>query len=322
MPLEGRRATSLRAKHFVIGVDGGGSKTKALVADLKGKRLGQGVAGPSNYQAVGRPATYVALDTAIRAACETAGLEGQPRALCLGLAGAGRPEDQAVIQAWADARYPGVPVTIVHDAELVLAAGTSEGWGIALISGTGSLAYGRAPDGHTARAGGWGYIFGDEGSGYAIGVAALRAVAHACDGRGSQTALTSAVLQYWALDKVPAIIPHLYGHAPSEIRTKVARLAPLVTSTAEQGDEVAHCILQEAGKALSDLVIAVVRALDLEPPIPLALAGGVLVKGPSLVATLFHNAIRARGVQLEPLTYVQDPARGAVRIAVKVRASS
>ena len=131
-------------------------------------------------------------------------------AVGLGLAGVDRPEDRALFEGWAAGRFGGAPVVIANDAELVLAAGTPDGWGIALISGTGSIVFGRSPHGEMARAGGWGHILGDEGSGYAIGVEALRAVMRAFDGRGPATALTDAVLLHWSLKTPPDLVGRVY----------------------------------------------------------------------------------------------------------------
>src|SRR5512136_2682153 len=239
---------------LLLGIDGGGSKTVALLADLDGRVLGRGTGGPSNYQVVGIQAAEVALNESIRAAFADAGLAPcAPRAICLGLSGVDRPADQSVIRDWVNAEMPGTPAAIVNDAELVLAAGTPEGWGVALICGTGSIAYGRSPAGRMARAGGWGYLLGDEGSGYAIGLAALRAVLRGYDGRGPQTALTEAILGLpgWKLAEPSELVTRVYqgkpGAKPRRIENaEVASLATLVEATAGTGDAVAAGILAEA----------------------------------------------------------------------------
>jgi N-acetylglucosamine kinase-like BadF-type ATPase len=314
-----KKTPDVPLRAHIVGVDGGGSKTRALVADLKGNLLGEGVAGPSNYQAVGRTAAYRAIDHAIQAATEGAGVTGAPRAICLGLAGVGRPRDREVFHAWAVARYPNVPILVDNDSRLVLAAGTPEGWGIALIGGTGSIAYGRDPSGHIARAGGWGYIFGDEGSGYALGVAALRAIAQAADGRAAPTSLTDAVLAHWSLEHPQALIPRVYqgvedgGHS-REWRLEIAELAVLVKRAAVTGDAVAQDIVREAGRALALLIAAVARNLTLTPPIPCAFAGSVIVKGQAVYDALL-SAAEDLELRLNPVTLVPDPAQGALRLA-------
>lgn len=310
---------------FIVGVDGGGSKTRALIAsaskiaDLNTVILGEGVAGPSNYQAVGRTTAYQALDQAIQAAVEDAGVTGEPRAICLGLAGVGRPKDREVFRQWGAARYPKIPLIVDNDSRLVLAAGTPEGWGIALIGGTGSIAYGRSPSGKIARAGGWGYIFGDEGSGYALGVAALRAIAQAADGRAPPTLLMDAVLAHWSLEDPQALIPRVYqgveDAAPSrEWRLEIAALAVLVKHAADAGDPVAQRIVREAGRSLALLIAAVAHNLKLPPPFPCAFAGSVVVKGPVVYNALLSSA-EMLGLRLNPVTLVPDPAHGALRLA-------
>ncbi|MGC9400034.1 MAG: N-acetylglucosamine kinase [Anaerolineae bacterium] len=298
---------------FVVGVDGGGTKTRALVGDAEGDVLGRGEAGPSNVQAVGVAATRAALDAAVAAALDDAGLRGAPRALCLGMAGAGRAADRAIIEHWAAARFPEAAVRVVHDGRLVLAAGTSEGWGIAVLCGTGSLVYGMDPYGTEARAGGWGYLLGDEGSGYALGRAALRAVARAADGRGPATALTTAVLAHWSLDGPEALIEHVYR--PPLPRAAIAELAPLVIAAAEAGDGVAGALVREAGEALADAVRAVVGQLAFPDPIPCALAGSVIVRARSIRRALLNAVSR---LSLAPVASVEEPARGALQLALTI----
>ncbi|MFN2282877.1 MAG: BadF/BadG/BcrA/BcrD ATPase family protein, partial [Anaerolineae bacterium] len=263
-----------------------------------------------NYLVIGAGVAYAALDAAVEAAA--GGQPVQPAAICLGLAGAARPADQAVIQAWADARYPSVPVIITHDARLALAAGTPEGWGIAVLCGTGAMVYGEDPQGQVARADGWGYLLGDDGSGYAIGRAALRAVARAVDGRGPQTALTEAILTHWSLRQPQDLIAHVY--APSTQRADIAALAVLVQTVALWGDAVAAAILQDAGRELAVAVEAVAQRLALRGAIPCALTGSVILKGQSVRAAFVAVTIE-RGLTLSPLTPVPEPAQGAIRLA-------
>ncbi|HNT76076.1 MAG TPA: BadF/BadG/BcrA/BcrD ATPase family protein [Anaerolineae bacterium] len=305
--------TMPQAVDVLIGIDGGGSKTTALATDLEGRIWGRGVGGPSNYHVIGIAAAYAALDAAVRAALGDA--PARPVALCLGMAGSGRPDDQAIIRAWADARYPGTPVAIVHDGQLALAAGTPEGWGVAVLCGTGSLVYGEDRAHGAARAGGWGYLLGDEGSGYAIGLAALRAVARAADGRGPQTSLTQAILQHWRLQQPQDLIAHVY--APAMQRADIAGLAEIVLAVAALDDGVARQILEDAAQELALAARAVVKQLLWAGPIPCALAGSVLVKG-QFVNAAFQKAAALLQVALDPITPVSEPAWGAIRLARKL----
>src|SRR5215217_1107016 len=194
---------------YILGVDGGGSKTLALLGDLDGNVLARGVGGPSNSNAVGFVMACAALESAISLARKD--YPGEIAALCLGLAGAGRKEDVERFVNWAVQKFPKSLIKVVNDAEILLTAGAPSGAALVLICGTGSIVYGRTVRGQVLRAGGWGYLFGDEGSGYAIGVAALRAVMQAYDERGPETLLSELVLQRYGLSAPPELVNAIYG---------------------------------------------------------------------------------------------------------------
>ena len=299
-----------------LGVDGGGTKTTALLADAEGRVLGRGSAGPSNFKAVGVTAALDTLWAAVAAAYAAAGVPfAAPAAAAFGLAGVDRPEELARAEAALAARWPGRPLAVVNDVELVLAAGSAAGWGVGVIAGTGAIAQGRAPDGRTLRVGGWGWAIGDEGSGFALGRAALQAVSRAADGRGPQTALTEAVRQHWALAATEALLDHVY-QTPFP-RAPIAALAVLVEAAAAEGDAVALDLTREAGRELALAAVTLARALDLRGPIPAALAGGVLVHGRAVRAA-FDAAVAAAGVRLGPVQVVTEPAQGALALARKL----
>lgn len=301
------------ARELLIGIDGGGSKTVALVADTAGVVLGRGSAGASNYQTIGAESAFAALEHAIQQALGcVAGEACTPRAICLGLAGVGRQEDVALFERWANSQWPAAPVSVVNDAEVALAAGTPDGWGLALICGTGSIVIGRDQGGRLARAGGWGYLFGDEGSGYALGIGALRAIARAADGRGPQTALTEAVLAHWSLGEPMHMIPRVYRGQPSN--HEIAAVASLVHSAALAGDRVACELIDEACEELAEAAASVARQLGFQGPIPCALAGGLLSNA-TLLAEGVIRAAGQRGITLAPCTPVTEPAYGAIVIA-------
>lgn len=300
-------------KHFLLGIDGGGSKTTALLADEEARVLGRGAAGASNFQVIGHEAAQAALAAAMAAAMADAGLAARPLSgLCVGLSGVDRPGERALFREWARQAAPEARVVVANDAELVLAAGTPAGWGLALICGTGAIVYGRSPAGRLARADGWGHLLGDDGSGYAIGLAALRAIMRAYDGRGPETALAGAILDRWSL----AAPPDLVGRVYRELRGKqeIAALADIVEAVAAMDDSVAQQILAGAGRELALAAQAVALRLALTGPIPCALAGGVIVAG-ELVRREFEAAAANLGLFLAPITAVPEPAVGAVRLA-------
>jgi N-acetylglucosamine kinase-like BadF-type ATPase len=298
---------------LLLGIDGGGTKTTALLAEADGRVLGRGMTGSSNYHVIGADMACKTIREAVHAAFMEA--RQTPSALevvCLGLAGVDRARDRALFTDWAEREWPNAKCIIVNDAELVLAAGTPEGWGLALICGTGSIAFGKTQQGRTARAGGWGYLLGDEGGGYAIGLAALHAIVRAHDGRAPVTALMSAILARWHLATPTDLIAHVYQ--PQIPRVEIAELAPLVEQVAADGDEVATEILKTAGNEMAELVRAAANRLGLGEPTPCAIAGGVLLNG-QLARRFFQKAADRQDLRLAPITLVPEPAQGALVLA-------
>ncbi|MBI5567580.1 MAG: BadF/BadG/BcrA/BcrD type ATPase [Chloroflexi bacterium] len=297
---------------LVIGIDGGGSRTRACLANLRGEMLGTGEAGTSNPFGGGLDAAKRELAQAVQQAFDAAQIEPQRvAAACLGLGGAGRSREQEELVKWAREMMAD-RVRVVNDGEIALAAATSENWGVAVIAGTGSLAWGRNRAGQTARAGGWGYILGDEGSGFDLARRALRAITQAADNRAEPTELRDAVLRFLNLSSPTELVVYIYGQPlkPAEI----SRLAPLVIVVAGQGDRVAQRLVQQAGEALALAVNAVSRALDMTQAIPLALTGGLLLGAPLLRAHVI-DALGAQGCEYAPVIVVDQPVLGAVRLA-------
>ena len=182
------------------------------------------------------------------------------------------------------------------------------------MAGTGSIAYGRRADGCTARAGGWGYLLGDEGSGYRIALEALQRVARAEDGRGMPTMLTRRLLTHLGLAAASELVPLVYGGRLD--RAALAALAPLVLEEAEQGDPVAEAIVRGAAGELADLAGAVVRRLGWENVhVPLVLAGGVLVANAGYRERVVE-AVRGWKIVPDPVVVVTEPVQGAVRLAL------
>lgn len=304
-------------ENLVLGFDGGGTRTVALLAapDANGgwRALGRGEAGPSNRQAVGTDAALAALDAAADAAFAAAGRPRHPvKAACLGLAGAGRSCDRAVVREWAARTRLAASVDVVEDAALLPAAGTPDGWGVAVVAGTGSMAFARGPDGKTARSGGWGPLMGDEGSGYAIAAAGLRAVARAADGRGPATALTDSFLAAHGLTRPEELVGVVYR---SRDRAAVAALAQTVLEVAAAGDPVAEGIVRTAAGELAAAAEAAARQLGLGPTVPVALAGGLLLSSAGY-RDRFLAALADLGLTPAPVTVVAEPAEGAVRLAL------
>lgn len=299
---------------LVMGVDGGGSKTSALLADETGRVLGRGHSGASNYHSEGVAPAKKALLQAVQAAFLDAGLESRRLdAICLGMAGVDSPADIEWARGWVEHEGLAERVAVHNDGYLLLWAGTPRGWGVGLIAGTGSVTFGRSPDGRETRAGGWGWLHGDEGSAYDLGLSALRAVAQAADGRAAPTLLTGLVLETIGAAEAWGINDYVYQHANQ--RQRVAALAPLVQRAAQAGDAVAAAIERRAGENLADSALAVVRRLGLASPVPCALGGGALVHDDLLAQELIRAAGNL-GLILEPVERVSEPVTGAVRLAL------
>src|ERR1017187_1021669 len=221
-----------------LGVDGGQSGTTALIGDEAGRVLGAGSGGPCNH-------------------AEAAG--GRPKLLrfaaaCFGMSGG--PEDkQAILQQI----LPADVVVVTDDAVIALTGATAGEPGIVTIAGTGSIAFGRNATGRTARTGGWGYIFGDEGSGFDIARQALRAALRAEEGWGPPTALVRALLDATGSEDANGALHRFY--APDWPRSRVATLAPLVDEAAMAGDPVARDILHNAAQQLAVLTSSVRQQL-------------------------------------------------------------
>jgi N-acetylglucosamine kinase-like BadF-type ATPase len=315
-PQEGKEK-EFRESILVLGVDGGGSHTVTLLARINPENktwtiLGRGVAGPSNLHAVGKDRALQALEEAIAQAFTAAGQAPSSVAVAwLGLAGAARPQDQSIIREWAERVKLAAAVEVSADVPLLLAAGTPDGWGVALVAGTGSIAYGQSRDGQCSRSGGWGHFMGDEGSGTALTRAGLQAVAWAADGRGPATSLAERFLTHLGLTQTPDLIFAVYGKDFDR-----ASLAPLILEAWEAGDEVAGRIVQQGAEELAALVQAVVCGLGMEKEaIPLALSGGVLLASQGYRRQVLAALERLR-LRVQPVTLVPEPAKGAIQLAM------
>jgi len=254
------------------------------------------------------------LDAAIDRAFASA---NRPRctvaAVCLGLAGIDRQEGLEIIRGWAARVALADNVLVANDATLLLAAGTADGWGLAVIAGTGSIAFVKTPTGELGRCGGWGYLIGDEGSAYRIAVQGLRAACRAFDGIGTATSLTTGFVEAMNLNEPPDFIPAVYRGTWD--RAALAGLAPLVLEAAERGDFIAGQIVREEATELARTAAGAVRANALPTTnLPVALAGGVITLNENY-RRLFLEALAECGIAPASVELVTDPALGAVVLA-------
>jgi len=302
--------------YIVIGIDGGGSKTHAMVADEQGRTIAETV-GPGSAVRPGRAehsANVIA--EVVRdalASCEMTHVT--PRVLSIGVAGAGRETERNELWQALVSRDLAAELVIHSDFSIALDDAFADGPGVLLISGTGSVAFGRGPTGATSRCGGWGPVCGDEGSGAWIGRRALSVVTAAADGREPETALTGAILTAAQINETSDLIGWAANAAPAQL----ASLAPVVLSVADAGDLRANAIVSLAVEELVLHVRALARHLfgDERAALPIALSGGMLSRGTTLRKRLEHRLKSAvPGGQLR--TDVVIPARGAVRAALRI----
>jgi N-acetylglucosamine kinase-like BadF-type ATPase len=295
----------MSATPFYLGVDGGGTQVRAVLVDGAGQERGRGGAGSANPAAVGADTALANIRAAVAAAANQAGATLPVAAACCGLAGVDRPADHALLLPLL--RDLAAEVILENDAELAL-EGLPDRSGVCLIAGTGSIALGRDPTGHTARSGGWGHIAGDEGSGYTIGRRALQAILWAVDGRGPATSLEAALMQAWGLADPTELMGRIY---PERGTAVVAEVARLVFAEAAAGDPVARRILAAAAQDLAAMVLAVAARLTFPGPLPLALTGGLLRHQPGLRAAVLRRVRRRHPVG--PVVVVDDAALTAAQ---------
>lgn len=291
---------------YVIGVDGGGTRTRAALVDFDGREIGRGE-GPGAVATVHDPdAAASAVLGAIRIAIADAGVVLPATALWAGLAGAGSEPARTAVLAALTLAGPAKEIVIGSDAEAAF-NDAFDGEGVMLIAGTGSVGWYRSPAGDIRRVGGWGKDVGDEGSGFAIGRAALALVARAFDGRAEATTLSEPLLARCGAKSVHDLIDWAGGALKSE----VASLAPLVLEGADAGDPGCLEIAEAAVDALEEHLLA----LDLDAGQEIALWGGLIAGNGPLRPRLVER-IEARG--WTPVDRPIDPPIGAARLALEM----
>ncbi len=295
----------------VLGIDAGGSKTVAWLADARGQVVGEGRAGGANLHSAGELATEKTLFEVIHQALgERTTL---PEVVCVGMAGMDRPADEAVVRAiLRRLGFRGV-VHAVNDALIALVAGSDEGPGVVVIAGTGAIAYGVGPDATAARAGGWGEVYGDEGSAFWVGARGLAAVVRAADRRGPATALTALVLRHVGVERIDGLVGQVFDR--KDCRQAIAAMAGLVARAEADGDAVAGEILRAAAAELALAAASVVEQLGMRGErFQMVLSGGLFKMAPVMASTL-----TARLAEIAPRAVTgmltDEPALGAVRLA-------
>ncbi len=301
-----------------LGIDGGGTATRALLCDETGRTLGAGSGGVANHLHAGWAGATESVGAAVRAAFAAANLTPEPcAAVFLGMAAASSDEAR---NRWREiALKLGLAATpaaigVDHDIRIALAGGLAGRPGIALIAGTGSACFGRTTDGTTWRAGGWGSILDDGGGGYWLGLRGISAAIRAADGRGPQTTLTDRILARLGVANLREIVTRLHGGTLT--RPDIARVAEDVMQAAVDGDQPAREILARGAVELATMVSAVAEKLFQHGNAEVCLCGSVAT------APEFRPQIEAATTQAAPtvrvVTTELSPVAGAALLALEL----
>ena len=291
---------------YKIGIDGGGTTTRAVVIDASNAALGRGEAGSSNHYSVGPERAVANIRRAVDGALSDAQiLEREIDGWGLGLGGACTANEQALLRARIEPVAGNARVLVEEDAAAAWAGAFGGEAGAICIAGTGANCFGRNAQGQSARADGLGPLLGDRGSGYAIGEAALRAACAADDRSGESTSLLAALLRNFETASVDELVQLVYR--PDFKRDRVAATVPLVFEHARAGDAVALRVLHGAGEALAATTASVLRQLEVERVAPV---GGVLLRD-SPVRQRYESALRERIPGAQIVEPQHDAAIGA-----------
>lgn len=288
---------------FVAGIDGGGTSTKVELRSEDNRLIGRKKFGPFNMNSIGENGFRTLLQTVF---ADCGGMQ-DCGSLCVGAAGISNIKVRSILEEELQRAGFAGKLLLVGDQEIAL-RGAMEGPGIALISGTGSIAFGKNAAGETARSGGYGHLIDDEGSGYALGRDALSAVVRALDGRGEETALVEAVFDTLKIGNLQELVAFTYGKDTD--KSKIARISLLAIRCAQEGDNVAEAILQRGAKELAVLVEAVQKKLQL-PGCKIALLGG-LIQEDNAYRRCVAGQLQALGIPVVP---AQDALWGAAQMA-------
>ena len=298
------------ARHYLLGVDGGATKTLAAVLDLERRELHLGHGGPSNEDAVGAEAAVAALLGAADEAMRAGGVSAEELGGAV-LAVAGT-DTQAIAANVRRARTE--DWLVVNDVVGAWATATGAAPGVAAISGTGSNVFGVGRDGRAWRAGGWGHLLGDEGSGYWFGVQSIKAALRDREASGPATELSDAVVAFFDAPSVEAVASRVYSKPLS--KGEIAAFAVHASRLAEQGDAVARELYEQGAAELARQVAAVVEQTGLTGDFPVGLIGSAFRAGAVFVDPL-ARAIHEHAPQARVQTVAMAPVGGSLLLAAR-----
>ncbi len=298
----------------VIGIDAGGSKTVCQLGDEHGHVLREARGPGANLQSAGE----LEVEKVIHGVLSDVLMDepNPPAAICVGMAGVDRPNDAEILEGMLRRMCRGTKILVINDALVALEAGAPGQPGVVLIAGTGSIAYGRDGHGGAARAGGWGHVLGDEGSGFWLGRQAIRAVLRAVDHRGRPTSMSGPICAHFGVTRPQALVQPVYegGMRPRAI----AAIAAIVGDAADSGDSVAAHIIDVGAGELAGAACSVAARLNLNhSAFALPMAGGIFRSVPrvrSLVLAKLGEQLPAA----QPALLDVEPASGALRFAAQM----
>lgn len=299
---------------YFLGFDGGGTKTECILADANGQIVGRAFAGPSNPLRSGYTRAWFALSEAADAVLSRQKISaGHIRGICAGLGGAGQRGVVRRATMFFEQGFPNAEIRVTTDLEIAFEAAFGVGEGIILLAGTGSAAFGRDANGRTARTGGRGPWFSDEGSAFDIGRAAFRSVVDSEEGRGPATTLTEGLFAWHRARDWDALLEHVAKN-PDDVFPKTF---PLVAELADKSDAVSRTILASAARSLAELVACTAKHLGWrERDVPIAKVGGVHGRSKH-----FDSAIEEEVKKAVPrvcwVTVTTAPAEAAVHLALR-----
>lgn len=304
---------------YYLGIDGGGTKTTCAVGD-ETRLLTKATAGASNIIRVGEATARESLHQCVRQACSASGITLQQiEGTCVGGSGAGRPELAETVRSMLAEILP-TPVVVVGDMEIALDAAFDAGPGVIVIAGTGSIAYGRNAAGKTARAGGWGFAIGDEGSAHWIGRAAVNGVLrHADEYVGTvsdqKSLLAGDLLKAWKVDSFIALARLANSNPPPDF-------AALFPAVAASTDELSRQILTAAGRELARIGAIVMRHLFAADGVVRVATTGSVFGHAAAARETFYNELRRLDARAEVVAEIIEPVEGALRRARRSAAGS
>ena len=301
-------------KSYFIGIDGGGTLSRLVAIDKDMNIIGSHICGPTNITSVPYEKVFGNIQSLLSEFNAQTGTRIEDcRSICIGVAGAKTSDNASkTAKIFRDLGFWG-NLTIMNDAELVLIAETKGEPGLAIIAGTGSVGFAMDHSGDILRVGGWGHIIDDGGSGYRIGMDAIKATLMDFDGRGAKTALTDMIKSKFELEEIPQILGHIY--TDNFNKSKIAEIALLVSEASSSGDIVAQSIEQNAADNLVSMAKVLIQKARLNTH-KIVLSGSIILHNQNIRAKFCHD-ILADYPNMQIVCTSAKPEMGAAYLALK-----